>query len=110
MSKSGLEEQFDFQLKAVGFPPADREYMFHETRKWKFDFAWPAYMLAVEVEGGIWVRGRHTRGAGFLKDCVKYNEAAILGWTVLRMPVDFIKSGEAVDFLERAFLVKGKEI
>jgi hypothetical protein len=41
-------------------------------------------MVALEVEGGAWSGGRHTRGAGFLGDMEKYNAAAILGWCVLR--------------------------
>ena len=110
MSKSDLEEKFDFQLRAVGFPKPVREYKFHPTRRWRFDFSWPEYMIAVEVEGGVWTRGRHVRGKGFIDDCEKCNEAAILGWLVLRCPGDFIKSGEAIDFLERAFHSKGKEI
>tara|TARA_A100000172_G_scaffold80071_2_gene68622 strand:+ start:2222 stop:2539 length:318 start_codon:yes stop_codon:yes gene_type:complete len=42
-------------------------------------------MIAVEVEGGIWTNGRHTRGGHwFAKDCEKYTEAAICCWSVLR--------------------------
>ena len=62
------------------------EFRFHPARRWRFDFANPgaAWRLAVEIEGGIFSRGRHTRGAGFLRDCEKYNTAALHGWTVLR--------------------------
>lgn len=48
------------------------------------DYAWPDALVALEVEGGVWTGGRHTRGAGFLADMEKYNEAARLGWRVLR--------------------------
>lgn len=53
-------------------------------RDWRFDFAWPDAMVAVEVEGGTWTRGRHVRGGGFRGDCEKYNAACVLGWRVLR--------------------------
>lgn len=61
------------------------EYRFHPERKWRFDFALPCRRLAIEIEGGVWIRGRHTRGKGFLGDCVKYSTAAVLGWRVIRL-------------------------
>lgn len=63
-----------------------KEYRFHPTRKWRFDFAvLPlTYQIAIEVEGGVFSGGRHTRGQGYQGDLEKYNEAALLGWTVLR--------------------------
>lgn len=80
----------------------DTEYRFHGKRRWRFDFAWPALMLAVEVEGGQWVNGRHQRGKGFEDDCEKYNEAALYGWTVLRFTGDMVKDGRALATLLKA--------
>ncbi len=62
------------------------EYRFHPTRRWRLDYAWPDYRIALEVEGGIWTAGRHTTGSGFKEDMVKYNELAITGkcWRLLR--------------------------
>ena len=64
--------------------PYEREHRFHSTRKWRFDVAFVEQQLAVELEGGIWTRGRHTRGAGYKADMEKYNAAQQLGWRVLR--------------------------
>ncbi len=61
-----------------------KEYKFHPKRKWRFDFADPANKVAVEIDGGVFAGGRHTRGAGFRADCEKINAAAVLGWRVLR--------------------------
>jgi hypothetical protein len=69
---------------AVGLPVPEREYKFHHTRKWRFDFAFVEKKLAVEIEGGIYISGRHTRCTGFMKDLEKYNAAALLGWRLLR--------------------------
>jgi very-short-patch-repair endonuclease len=62
------------------------EYRWHPKRRWKADYALPFHRILIEIEGGAWSdkRQRHTWGTGFEKDCEKYNEAAILGWRVLR--------------------------
>ncbi len=68
----------------AGLPEPIHEYRFHPYRKWRADYAWPLQRVIVEVEGGIWTQGRHTRGAGFLADMAKYNAAALLGFHILR--------------------------
>ena len=78
-SKSEIEELFAGQLRLLRLPAPEREYRFHDVRRWRFDFAWPVYRLAAEVEGGTWVNGRHNRPEGFEKDCEKYNTAALAG-------------------------------
>lgn len=81
------------------------EHKFHPERRWRFDFAWPDQMLAVEVEGGTWAGGRHTSGAGFEKDCEKYAEALILGWRVLRVTSTQVRKGQAILWLSRIIRV-----
>jgi len=102
MMTSTLEEELFLQVDAARVPLPEREVRFHPTRKWRFDFYWPDLMVAVEVEGGIWVRGRHNRPASFIKDCEKYNEAALMGITVLRVTDKQIKDGSALDWIRRA--------
>lgn len=103
----GLEAQ----IRLLDLPKPVREYAFYApARQWAFDLAYPARRLAVEVEGGSWqnVRNgaravsRHTSRAGFREDCIKYNVAALIGWTVLRFTVDQIRTGSAVAVIERA--------
>jgi len=60
------------------------EYQFCDGRKWRFDFACPELAVAIEIEGGVWTRGRHSRGAGMISDMEKYNTAQLFGWIVLR--------------------------
>lgn len=110
--QSDLEENFAFILEHVlKKKGAIREYRFDDKRRWRFDFAFPEWKVAIEIEGGIFrVRcgdckgkgflgkkrctgcagqgfrqGRHTRGKGFEKDCEKYNEAVLQGWRVIRL-------------------------
>ncbi len=85
-------EVFLRALEVRGLPRPEREWKFDTKRRWRFDYAWPQQMIALEVEGGVWSGGRHTRGAGFLKDMEKYNRAAVLGWRLLRVTPDKLVS------------------
>ena len=96
-----LELQFDDATARGELPQFVPEHMFHATRRWRFDFCWPSLMLACEVEGGIWTDSRHTRGKGFIEDCAKYGEAAILGWAVLRVPSQWAADGKAIALVKR---------
>ena len=77
------------------------EYRFHAVRKWRFDYAYVDKKIAVEIEGGIFVIGRHTRGAGFLKDMEKYNAAGLLGWRIFRFTPRQVKGMEAYAFIQK---------
>lgn len=94
-------------IKAMGVPAPEVEYQFLKERKWRFDFAWPHRKVALEVEGGTFSGGRHTRGMAFEKDCEKYNSAAINGWLVLRVTKHMIEDGRAIDTLVFALLARG---
>jgi hypothetical protein len=82
------------------FPTA--EHRFDPERRWRFDYAWPDALVALEVEGGVFTGGRHTRGAGFLKDIEKYNRAAVLGWRVLRTTPKELCMGETIEMIKAA--------
>ncbi len=102
MTASDAETALAWQLRAVGYPEPVTEHRFAPPRRWRFDFAWPDRMVAVEIEGGIHIGGRHVRGAGFEGDCLKYGEAAIAGWTVLRVTPAMVDDGRALGLIERA--------
>lgn len=89
------------QLRALGLQP-DIEHRFHPTRRWRLDFAFPALRLGVEVEGGLYSRGRHVRPAGYEADLEKYNAAALAGWMVLRFSPAQVRSGQAASMIEEA--------
>jgi len=94
------EEAFALHCRVEGISYM-REHKFHPERKWRFDFAFPKPMLAIEIEGGTWTAGAHSRGKGFQEDCEKYNAAAKLGWRVLRYSTEMVMRGEAInDVLE----------
>ena len=97
---SALEDLLERHISLCGLPLPAREYRFHPNRRWRFDFAWPLYRVAVEVEGGIFTRGRHVRGSGFERDAEKRNAAVMAGWRVLYFTPRHVKSGQAVQAIE----------
>ena len=91
-----------FQCSALQLPAPVLEHRFHATRRWRFDLAWTAQKIAVEIDGGGWVNGRHSRGAGIEKDSEKFNEAILLGWRVFRCSPRQVKSGQMAQWLAQA--------
>ena len=91
------------------FGSAHAEYQFAPPRRFRFDYAvfltthWRKrqFKLAVEIDGGIWTGGRHTRGLGFQRDMEKLNLAAIEGWSVLRFTPQQCKNGTAKEILSQ---------
>jgi very-short-patch-repair endonuclease len=122
-----LHDSMAFAIRARCLPAPVTELRFAKAlgRQWRFDFAWPTYMVAVELEGLVMrklyefdrltrvykavtvVMGRHASPAGIKEDMVKYNAAAQLGWTVLRFDQGTVKSGEAIDQTIRVLHAKG---
>ena len=84
-------------LKQEGLPIPETEFKFCKDRRWRFDYAFPKYKIAIEQEGGIWIRGRHNRGTGFIKDMEKYNMAVLLGWRVLRYTPEQLLNEAIID-------------
>ena len=64
------------------------EFRFHPAREFRFDWALPDLMVAVEYEGIFSEKSGHTTLSGYTKDVVKYNLATKLGWKVLRYTAD----------------------
>lgn len=109
-------ELFHQQLVVSGESPV-RELRFAQEvhRQWRFDFAWPAERVAIEIDGlaphratkrkksgatytVMLAGGRHATVAGFEEDCLKKATAAVLGWTVLQFPQSLVRSGQALQF------------
>lgn len=82
------------------------EYRFDPKRRWRFDYAWPDQRVAVEVNGGVWSKGRHVRGTGYIRDMEKLNEAQVAGWIVLQFTPQQMKTWEAKETIERALAVR----
>lgn len=88
------------QLQALNVP-FEREFRFHSTRRWRADFHIVGRQLLIEVEGGVWSEGRHTRGKGYMGDIEKYNEATALGYQIIRFETSQVTSGYAFRWIEK---------
>ena len=76
----------------IVFPVITEEYNFDSEigRKHRFDFAFPDFMVAVEINGNAWnVKGGGRHGQD--KDLEKINIAVSMGWKVFQFSPKMIK-------------------
>ena len=104
--------------RAAGIPEPFPEFTFHHDRAWRFDFAWPHAMVALEVEGGVFGHGKpcpvchrkpggaHSSIQNILRDLEKYSEAACLGWRIIRVQPDHLLGLLTVGLIKRALAWK----
>lgn len=103
-------------FEECGLPAPETEYRFHPDRKWRFDFAWPKPLarvsfngfvsvspIALEVDGGIWIRGGHNRGAQIKATWEKENEAQVMGWRVLKCEPKDLCTQDTASLIKRCF-------
>ena len=81
--------------RAEGLPMPEPEFYFARPRRWRLDWFWRQDRggVALEVEGGAWIYGRHTRPKGFLSDMEKYNRATAMGIRIFRCTPNSIHLG-----------------
>lgn len=98
-----LRDQIDALAQTdPDFAGAACEVAFHPTRKWRLDVAIARLKIGVEIHGGVFIRGGHSRGAQQVKDWEKANAAQIRGWIVLAVLPEWIKKGIALDLVAQA--------
>lgn len=125
-----MHDRFAADCRARRLPTPHIELWFAKEmleRDWRFDFAFPEYMVAVEIEGLVYrtlyemkpgekpkrvlsVYGRHASPEGIKADMEKYNAAVLLGWFVLRFERDMIMSRKntvAIDQTIRVLYSRG---
>ncbi len=82
-------------------PIPETEVRFDDVRRWRLDLAWPD-KIALEIQGGIWVGGKHGRGSGIEKDHEKLNAAQAAGWIVFQLTPKQVKAGEWLPLVQAA--------
>lgn len=86
----------------------EKEFRFHSTRRWRFDYAFPILKIAVEVDGGVWTGGRHINPAGYINDMEKLNNAAAMGWLVLRITTDDRFANKTYELIKQTIELRKK--
>ena len=99
---SSLEKETVLKLAAAGIDGYSREQHILPGRRFRFDFAWYAEKVALEIHGVYGNKSRHRTSTGFQRDRVKMNLAQIAGWIVIEAGTDHVKSGEFLEWLEAA--------
>ena len=94
---SRLEEAFALQLRAYKIP-YEREKRFAPPRRFRFDFL--VGKLAIELQGGVYSQGAHSRGKGQERDFEKNYLALLEGYKVLYVSGDQVRSGEAIEWVK----------
>lgn len=87
------ETEFESQLREARIIHV-RELVFAPPRKWRFDFAFPAEQIALEIDGAV-----HRIKSRFNSDRDKGNAALLAGWRVLHVTPAQVRSGEALALL-----------
>lgn len=83
------------QIVSAGLPAPFREHVFHESRGWRCDLAWPDRKLAAEVDGGVHrIKGR------FLADIEKHNALTLAGWRWIRVTPGQVRNGDALELVK----------
>lgn len=96
-----VEDLLAFQLTAYQVP-YERNFRIHPERRFAADFYLRAPALVVEVDGGGFVQGRHSRGQGIENDCEKSALIACLPARLMRVTPRQVRSGNAVQWILRA--------
>lgn len=113
MGMNRFEKAMQTQIRALGLPEPVSEYrMFAEIagtgkglrarlkekgfKDYRFDFAWPQFRLALEINGSIWTKGGHSSGRGLIRDYDKINQAQMQKWDVLIFTTEQVMNGEAI--------------
>ena len=104
-----FENQFAAQILAAGLPPPIMQFRFAKDigRQWRADFAWPDFGLLLEVQGGGFVAGRHTRGKGHEDDCERKSVAVTLGYAIVEVTPRHVREGKALAWLAGALMRRG---
>ena len=73
--------------KSKGLPRPEAELTIIPGRRFRHDFGWPAYRVVIEVQGGVYMRGKsgHSSGTGIVRDMEKLSLTTVAGWRTIQV-------------------------
>lgn len=81
------------------------EHRFHPVRRWRFDYAFPDLMIAVEYDGLMFRSVGHTSLGAIMSDMERTNQAQLLGWTIYRANAKTVANKEFFAVIEEALRI-----
>lgn len=77
------------------------EFYFCTERQFRIDYAIPQYKIAIEQEGGIFMKGNsgHSSGAGIARDMEKNNLLVSKGWRLIRRQPNEMLTIETIELI-----------
>lgn len=88
------------QLIGAGYTEAVKQLYFCKPRAFRFDIALPKRRVAIEVDGGCFIGGRHVSKKGIRAEHEKGYLAAALGWRVIHVLPEDVMNGKALRRIE----------
>jgi len=101
-NRDELERLLIFQIKAAGLPTPQREARLIPGRRFRWDLHWPESQIAVEINGGTWIKGGHSTGKGIERDYEKSNLANLAGFHCFAFSAAMVKDGRALAIIKQA--------
>lgn len=78
------EEDFEQALNLLDIK-YEKKFQFKSTKHWRFDFHLIEHRILVEISGGPWSGGRGGKLANKAWSLDRYDDAAEMGYTVVRL-------------------------
>lgn len=92
LKHKALKQELLAYLNTFGTCKTEHQFDEDKKRRFKFDYAIVDCKIAIEVNGGQWVNGRHNRGGkGYEDDLTKLNLAQSQGWHVLQYTYEMLE-------------------
>ena len=102
LSESALERILFAQIcERTAIPLPAQQFHFAIGRDYRADFTWPDHRLLVEVEGGLWIGGKHAIALHEQRRQRRRCYAQALGWSIVEVSPPDVRSGVACDLIER---------
>lgn len=83
------------------------EFYFCTERQFRLDYAIPEFKIAIEQEGGIYMKGNsgHSSGTGIARDMEKNNLLVSKGWRLIRRQPSEMMTMVTIDLIKKALQI-----